>query len=124
MDRSPRILVVDDEKDVQLVISQMLAARGYIVDCVSSAEEGFDSIAENAVDVVFVDLALPGMSGLEMIDGLRKRGDEIPAVMISGRKDGELLRMLDEAGAVGLLPKPFRMAELIESVETALGEKA
>jgi two-component system, OmpR family, phosphate regulon response regulator PhoB len=72
---APRILVVEDEIDVALLISYNLEAEGYVVESVARGDEAELRLAENAPDLVILDWVLPGVSGIEICRRLRARGD-------------------------------------------------
>src|ERR1700683_1968721 len=84
---SPRILVVEDEADLALLLAYNLEAEGYIAECVERGDEAELRLVESPPDLLILDWMLPGVSGLEICRGLRGRGGAraCPGVMLRGR---------------------------------------
>ncbi len=119
MDERPRILVVDDEQQIVRALTVNLQAIGYRVDSATSGEEAIRSAADHRPDAVILDLGLPGMSGLDVIQGLRGWTD-IPIIVLSVREaESEKIAVLD-AGADDYVTKPFGMGELLARLRAAL----
>jgi two-component system, OmpR family, KDP operon response regulator KdpE len=114
-----RILVVDDEPQIRRTLATNLRARGIEVDLAASGEEALDLAAARPVDLVLLDLGLPGIDGVAVIRELRRTTD-VPIVVLSVR-DLELdkVRALD-AGADDYVTKPFGIEELLARVRAAL----
>jgi len=110
-----RILVVEGQHSAGLAIAGLLRRRGHEVRLVTSAE---DALACDEADVLVSDLDLPGASGLELLEELRRRGSAARTVFVGARPSFEESRRALELGAVELLAKPFRLAELVRAVET------
>ena len=118
-----RVLVVDDEPPIRRFLRTGLSAQGYDV---IEAEDGASASAmlrQNAVDVIVLDLGLPGVDGFEIIRQLRDQGSAIPIVVLSSRTDeAGKVRALD-LGADDYVTKPFGMDELLARLRTALRHK-
>ena len=118
-----RVLVVDDEPPIRRFLRTGLSAQGYDV---IEAEDGASASAmlrQNAVDVIVLDLGLPGVDGFEIIRQLRDQGSAIPIVVLSSRTDeAGKVRALD-LGADDYVSKPFGMDELLARLRTALRHK-
>jgi two-component system KDP operon response regulator KdpE len=114
-----RVLVVDDEAPIRRALAANLKARDLDVDLAATGEEALRLAAEHRPDVVVLDLGLPGMSGLEVIAGLRGWTD-VPIIVLSAR-DGEADKVaaLDQ-GADDYVSKPFGMGELMARLRAAL----
>ena len=96
-----------------------LRSRGYRVDVAETGEQALTLVAANHPDVVIVDLGLPGISGLEVIEGVRG-WNPVPIVVLSARdSDASKVRALD-AGADDYVTKPFSMDELLARLRAAL----
>jgi len=122
-----RILVVDDARDVGRMVQEALrsAYRGVPVVYAPSAEEAMLETSTMAVDLMIVDIRLPGMSGFDLVRRVRARQPDIRVIMITGLSpDEELKRMSAEVGAARLLPKPISIADLLSAVEEVVGEKS
>ena len=122
-----RILVIDDEAIVRRAVLRMLAAGGHDAVEAPDAAAGLRLWREQGADVVVVDIAMPDMTGFEVIGLLRSKGETVPIVAISGRlvvSDTEMLRHTESLGGVRLLSKPFSQDELLSAISAALARKA
>ncbi|HEX4079842.1 MAG TPA: response regulator transcription factor [Rhizomicrobium sp.] len=115
-----RVLVVDDEPPIRRFLRTSLSSQGYQV---LEAEDGPAARAvlqKNAVDVVVLDLGLPGLDGFEIIKQLREAGSALPIIVLSSRTDeAGKVRALD-LGADDYVTKPFGMDELLARLRAAL----
>lgn len=117
---SPRILVVDDEPPIRRFLRTALTAQSYRVEEAASGEEALEFLQRNPVDLVVLDLGLPGMDGLEVLRRLREVGAVTPIVILSSRDDeAGKVRALD-LGADDYVSKPFGMEELSARIRAAL----
>jgi len=110
-----RILIVEGQHTAGQAMAGLLRRRGHEVRLVASAE---DALACAQLDVLVSDLDLPGASGLELLQELRRRGSPPRTVFVGARPSFEVTRRALELGASELLAKPFRLAELVRAVET------
>ena len=116
---SDRVLVVDDEPPILRALATNLRARGYAVDLAATGEEALRLAAQHRPDVVILDLGLPGISGVEVIDGLRG-WSTMPIIVLSARgAEQDKVAALD-AGADDYVTKPFGMDELLARLRAAL----
>jgi two-component system, OmpR family, KDP operon response regulator KdpE len=114
-----RVLVVDDEAPIRRALGINLRARGYDVDLAESGEEALDLAARHHPDVVVLDLGLPGIDGVEVIQGLRG-WSAVPIVVLSAR-DAEAAKVAAlDAGADDYVTKPFGMNELLARLRAAV----
>jgi len=114
-----RVLVVDDEAPIRRTMRANLAARGYDVDLAETGEQALQLAARHHPDVVLLDLGLPGMDGLDVIDGLRG-WTQVPIVVLSARgSERDKVAALD-AGADDYISKPFGMDELLARLRAAV----
>ena len=113
------MLVVDDEAPIRRAMRANLEARGYDVDLAESGEQALQLAARHHPDVVLLDLGLPAMDGLDVIDGLRG-WSQVPIVVLSARgSEQDKVAALD-AGADDYVSKPFGMDELLARLRAAL----
>ena len=113
------ILAVDDEPQILRALITNLKARGYDVDAATTGELALEMAARHHPDVVVLDLGLPAMSGIDVINGLRG-WTEVPIIVLSARDaEREKIAALD-AGADDYVTKPFGMGELLARVRAAL----
>ena len=118
-----RILAVDDEPPILRALATNLRARGYEVDLATTGEAALELAGRHPPDAVILDLGLPGISGLEVINGLRG-WSRVPIVILSARDaQAEKVAALD-AGADDYVTKPFGMDELLARLRAALRRAA
>ncbi|WP_019136191.1 response regulator [Cellulomonas massiliensis] len=113
-----RALVVDDEPDEAALLATHLRRAGCDVDLAASGEEALASDVLDALDVVFVDLRLPGMGGWELVRALHERAPRLPVVVAS------VLDEQDYPPATVALPKPFTGSAVQRALDEALGGEA
>ncbi len=119
---APRILVVEDESALSLLLSYNLEAEGYVVERVERGDEAELRLEEAAPDLVILDWMLPGVSGLEICRRLRAREitRTLPVIMLTARgEEGERVRGLS-VGADDYVVKPFSVPELMARVRALL----
>ncbi len=120
-----RILVIDDETLVREALQRVLASSTACVIAAADAGAGLATLRESPVDLVIIDVVLPGMNGVAAIKEIRRHHPEVPIIAISGGGDFGLsayrpeaistiayLAACTAAGADGVLAKPFETAEL------------
>src|SRR6202522_3066132 len=119
---SPRILVVEDESDLALLLSYNLEAEGYVAECVERGDEAELRLRESPPDLLILDWMLPGVSGLEICRRLRAREGTrtLPVIMLTARgEEAERVRGLS-VGADDYVVKPFSVPELMARVRALL----
>jgi len=115
------ILVIDDEQAVLDVVRRFLEIAGHKVQCATSSHQGLEILARLApADLVILDLMMPGESSIATYQRIRQRRPNLPVLVCTGMPEGEQVPELLEAGAAGILRKPFRMNELWYAVSQAL----
>lgn len=112
----PKILVVDDEVGICHAIQRALASSGYIVDSTTSAEEGMRKVTGNNYDLVLLDVMMPGVSGIDLIQSIHEHDPELVCVIITGYATVELAVRAIKQGAYDFLTKPFSVDDLLLSV--------
>jgi CheY-like chemotaxis protein len=122
------VLVVDDEPDVETLFRQQfrreLRAERFVFDFAASASDALRRVAnasEQAPSLVFSDINMPGMTGLEMLPRMKEMRPDVPVIMITAYGDDDTKRKAIESGAEGLLTKPIDFALLREQIDTRLG---
>jgi two-component system, OmpR family, phosphate regulon response regulator PhoB len=117
-----RILIVEDEEPLTLLLRYNLEAEGFDVDAVSRGDEAELHLRDNVPDLVLLDWMLPGLSGIELCRRLRARKDteRVPIIMLTARgEEGERVRGL-ATGADDYVVKPFSLPELVARVQALL----
>ncbi|MXQ14010.1 phosphate regulon transcriptional regulator PhoB [Microvirga makkahensis] len=118
----PRILIVEDEEPLTLLLRYNLEAEGYEVDSVSRGDEAEIRLREQLPDIVLLDWMLPGLSGIELCRRIRVRPEteRLPVIMLTARgEEGDRIRGLS-TGADDYIVKPFSVPELLARVRALL----
>ena len=108
-----RVLLVEDETQLREDIASQLRELGYVVDEAPDGDEGLYAGSEYALDAAIVDLGLPGISGLEVIEKLRAAGKEFPILILTARDSWQDKVKGLEAGADDYVTKPFHFEEVL-----------
>lgn len=118
------ILIVEDDADIQQLVSYNLIKAGYHVSCADSGEEAFQTIGSEEIDCILLDLMLPGMSGLEICSTIRRDEEKdekrIPIIMLTAKGEEEDIIAGLECGADDYVTKPFSPKVLIARVKSVL----
>ncbi len=116
-------LVIDDEPGVREVMAQLLERAGFVVLTAPDGRGGVDVfLSHGSVDVVVVDMTMPGMPGDETFRALRAIDPEIAVVIVSGYDESDACRRLrDEPRPPSFVQKPFSSASLLAAVQSARG---
>jgi putative two-component system response regulator len=121
-DRAKSILVVDDEPNVCEFVREGLADLGYRCRAVSDPHAAWDLIEKSVVDLLIADIAMPGMTGLELLAHARRQVPQCKVILVTGVSSQGFLAEALEQGAFDYLEKPFAMDRLAEMVAGALGQ--
>jgi two-component system, OmpR family, alkaline phosphatase synthesis response regulator PhoP len=120
------ILVVDDEEDILELVRYNLSREGYSVQCAASGEAAYDIIAAGPVDLLILDLMLPGMDGLELARRLKGGAptSELPIIMLSAKgEEADIVTGL-ELGADDYITKPFSPRVLVARLRSVLRRRS
>ncbi len=119
MQSEPHILIVDDHREVRDLVSRALGKEGFRVSAVGDGRGMRKALADSRIDLILLDLMLPGEDGLSLCRGLRAHSD-IPIIMLTAKGD-EVDRVIGlEMGADDYLAKPFGSRELIARIRAVL----
>lgn len=116
------ILAVDDEEHILELLSYNLESNGFLVLTADSGEKGMEILKKEPVDLVLLDIMLPGIDGMEMLKRIRKNPDtaELPVIMLTAKSE-EINKVLGlEVGADDYISKPFGIYELVARVKAVL----
>ncbi len=116
----PLIVVVDDDEDVRRTIMEVLEADGRIVAGFPSGEAFLRGFRPGIPACLLVDAALPGMSGIDLLERLRADGHNMPAIVITGQSDVPMAIRAMKAGASDFIEKPVERPGLLASIAHAL----
>ncbi|MCU0658810.1 MAG: sigma-54 dependent transcriptional regulator [Polyangiaceae bacterium] len=114
-----RVLVVDDEENIRLVLRTLLRRNGYEVEAAANAEEALARVDAFAPDVILTDVRMPGRSGIDLVSDLRQRKTPATLLVMSAYGNVELALDAIKAGAYDYIPKPFKPDEVILALRKA-----
>ena len=111
-----KILYAEDEKAMSEAVTEILRHKNYVVDAVYDGEEALDFIMAEKYDGIILDVMMPGMSGIEVLSTIRRKGIGTPVLLLTAK--GEISDKVEglNAGADDYLAKPFAMPELVARV--------
>ncbi|MBP9903943.1 MAG: response regulator transcription factor [Rhodoferax sp.] len=115
-----RLLVIEDDAVLRLGLKRQLEAQGYRVDLAADGEDGLFQAREYPLDLAIVDLGLPKLNGLQVVQTLRQEGRTLPILVLTARTSWQDKVQGLEAGADDYLGKPFEFAELAARVKALL----
>ncbi|MEJ3403292.1 response regulator transcription factor [Rathayibacter sp. YIM 133350] len=115
-----RILVAEDEQRIASFIEKGLVGAGYEVQCVADGRDALAAVRAGGVDLLVLDIGLPGMDGFEVLRRLRSDGDGVAVVILTARDSAADTVAGLEGGANDYMPKPFRFDELLARVRARL----
>lgn len=115
----PRILVVDDQKDVRAMISMVLRVNRFEVAEADSVKAGLKAFEQSDFIAAVVDIFLKDENGFDLIASLRERSPDLPIVAVSGMATLDAVAQSSELSDIICLQKPFRPVELIRAIESA-----
>jgi DNA-binding NtrC family response regulator len=121
--RTPTILVADDNREHCEVLGKVLARAGYQVAVAADGQEALQVLRERPFDLVFADLRMPRLSGLDLLRNIRSMGPEVPVVIVTAFGDWVTYADAIESGAVDYLSKPVRREDLLLTARKALGRR-
>jgi DNA-binding NtrC family response regulator len=115
-----RILIVDDDTDLLLLISGYLVAYGFEVELAFDVAQAQSLLERSHFDVIVSDFSMPGGSGFDLLDYVSLRHPELPFIMMTGLSMPRLKNEAMKRGCCGYLEKPFELKELVIAIETAM----
>jgi DNA-binding response OmpR family regulator len=119
-----KILLVEDDEDIQFTVCKSLSNESYTVEVAASGEEALDRLQAFNYDVIVLDIALPGVSGMSVCESYRRSGGKAPIIMLTGKTAIEDKECGLDLGADDYLTKPFHMRELLARIRAVLRRPA
>jgi two-component system, OmpR family, response regulator len=119
-EESMNICVVEDDTGIAEFLKKGLREAGFAVDHVTSAEEGYDLLLHRRYDAAVIDIMLPGMDGLTLIERLRSKGNQTPILILSAKRDVDDRVSGFRSGGDDYLVKPFSFAELMARIQALI----
>lgn len=119
--KSPRVLVVDDERHIRGLLSELLAIWGCQTDLAADGAEGLTLFKQKSYDLVLTDYLMPGVSGLELVESVRSSNPSVGVIMFTA--SGAELDSHGRRLGFTLLRKPLQIDRLETAVKQALGDR-
>ena len=116
------VLIVDDDDAVRGILLDLLSDR-YQCNTASTAEEAFQYLEIENYDAVLTDIAMPGLTGVELMKRVQLKDLDTPVILISGKNDEQDSEALIKLGAFAYLSKPFSLDEIEYIVDRAVGSR-
>ncbi len=114
------VLIVDDEPNIRKMLAGLLRDEGYAVSLAASAEEAESATERGDVDLLLLDVLLPGTDGLTLLRRLQDRGTNLPVIMMSGHATIQTAVQATRLGALDFIEKPIKVERLLLSMSNAL----
>ncbi|MFP4367021.1 MAG: sigma-54-dependent transcriptional regulator [bacterium] len=114
------ILVIDDEKSIRNTLKEVLEYERHKIDIASDGMEGLELYKKNQYDVVLLDIKMPGMDGIEVLDNITSEARDIPVIMISGHGNIDTAVEAIKKGAYDFIEKPLDLNRLLITIRNAL----
>ena len=115
------VLVVDDEEGVREVMTAALASKQRAVLSAGSGEEALEIVKKTPVDLVLLDLSMPGLDGVETFRELHALRPALPVIIVTGYPDSDLMARALEIGPFTMISKPVDVAQIQKTVDRMLG---
>lgn len=119
-----QVLIVDDERLIQQLLSSVLAREGHTPTVAGSVPEARGHLESQEFDLVVCDVDMPGESGFDLVRSMRTHGRDTPIVMMSGIEDARIAAAAVDFGIAGFMSKPFQLDEARTKVADALRRRA
>ena len=117
------ILIVDDDQKIGAVLSEILQTKGFSTIQASGGRQALEQMREAAPDVILLDLKMPGMDGLQLLQEIRKTGSKTDVIMVTAYGEVESYLKAMSLGAAEYINKPIRIKELKRIVHKVLTEQ-
>ena len=118
-----KVLVIDDNKIIGDVFNFFLGAAGHHIQVVTEPNKAFDILKEETFDIAFVDIIMPEINGLEVLERIKTISPELPIVMMSGFTVMDQQMKAKELGAVTCLKKPFISEDIRKVIKETIGKE-
>jgi excisionase family DNA binding protein len=120
VERTVRALVIDDDPDVCSLFVDTLDGTSHSVVTANDAEEGFEYVTQEDFDIVFLDLKLPKIDGVELFGRIRKIKPFLPVMIVTGFPDSELMKKALAYGPISVISKPLRPVDILSAVNSCI----
>jgi FixJ family two-component response regulator len=114
------VAIVDDDRSVRRAVARLIAAHALTVKGYTSAREFLDSLNIEVPSCLVLDLQMPEMDGLQLLQHLAGAGYSIPTIILTGIDEPNIRRRCELAGAIAFFPKPVRGNELVRAIQSVM----
>jgi excisionase family DNA binding protein len=114
------VLIVDDDSQVSKLVKDIVEGQGYEVRCCGTGEQALEEIADQSFDLVFLDLVLPGINGLEVLRTIKEREDSTVVAVITGYGDDPIALEAMNMGPMFFIRKPFDRPTIIKVLDVVM----
>lgn len=114
--KTRKVLIVDDEKNMRTTLASILGREGYDVSTAATGEEAVDLCVKGEYDIILMDVRMPGIDGVEAFRRIRRHREGVRVIMMSAYSVDELKEAALEEGAIAFLPKPLDIEQAIKLV--------
>ena len=122
-DDKKRILVIEDDEEMRSLLKDFIEEEGFQADTIDNGSEAFRILAKESFDLIITDIRMPGLSGLDVLPGIKKLQPEALVLVITAFGSGEVCRKALERGATAYLEKPIHLINLRALIQEMLVSK-
>jgi len=115
-----RILIAEDDELIRQIISDFLLNEGYVVNAVADGEQAWEALRHDAYDLLVTDNSMPRLTGIKLIERVRKAGMSLPVIVASSSFFAWNLREYPHLQITAVIPKPFDRLEFLDAVRNVL----
>ena len=115
--KKPTVLIVDDEKDILDLLKQVVELENFKVTTSLKVEDALQIVEKDKIDAIISDINFPGMTGIDLLESVKRQHDDIPVILITGYSNRYTPKFAAEAGADGFFNKPFKNTDLIRKLK-------
>lgn len=112
-----RLLIVDDQPGIRLLLAELFRREGYSTTLAANGFEAFVEVEKSPPDCILLDMKMPGMNGIDVLEKLKKDWAHIPVIMMTAYEEVELTNKALKLGAVKYFTKPFDVYEVRDAVK-------
>ncbi|MGD0336030.1 MAG: response regulator [Candidatus Omnitrophota bacterium] len=120
MEKKKKIMIVDDEPDFQEMIKTRLEANNYEVITASTGEEALQKFTEEKPNAILLDVLMPGLNGMEVLEKIRKVNTHIPVFIITAFSSEERFKLANKLNATGFILKTYNLKDQIVNIKEAI----
>ena len=121
--KNKKVFVIDDDKSIRWILDKAFSKAGYDVNCYENTENIIKNITKHAPNIIVSDIRMPGESGLEMLENVKREFPKIPIIIMTAFSDLESTVSSLKKGAYEYITKPFDIKEMVSSVDKSLKNK-